>query len=115
MCFYDQRTWECGYWKWDRFRMQCHKEYRTGETCGLKLVYESKKAGTQCKVCDAIDKKQRKYQKKANDMDRWKNDSSQWANYEAAEADAAKIHDEWTQLIAEHNEVTQMGRRENMG
>ncbi|KAH7027988.1 uncharacterized protein B0I36DRAFT_246329 [Microdochium trichocladiopsis] len=111
MCFYDQKTWGCGYWKWAGFRQQCPKEYRTGETCGLKLVYESTIVGAQCKVCDAIDKKKRKYQKKTNDMARWKDDPAQWANYETAEADAAKIYDEWTQLIAEHNEVTMVRRR----
>lgn len=77
----------------------------------MKLVYESTSVGVQCKVCDAIDKKKRKYQKKANDMARWKDDPSQWANYETAEADAAKIHEEWSQLIAEHNEVTMMTSR----
>ncbi|KAL2075906.1 hypothetical protein VTL71DRAFT_849, partial [Oculimacula yallundae] len=37
MCFYDSITRDCGCTKWHHFRLHCYKEYRIGETCGLKL------------------------------------------------------------------------------
>ena len=61
MCYFDQTRWSCGYWRWGHFRQQCNKEYRMGETCGLKLVYETRVESDVCKLCHDTEKKQRRY------------------------------------------------------
>jgi hypothetical protein len=71
MCYFEQTRWACGYWKWGNFRQQCNSEYRTGETCGLKLVYDTTEQPGQCKICDQIDKKSRRLEKMNQDIRRW--------------------------------------------
>ncbi|KAH7240379.1 uncharacterized protein BKA55DRAFT_119558 [Fusarium redolens] len=44
MCFYDLVVWKCGYWRWGKFRERCHKEYRTGETCGNETCVRAPKS-----------------------------------------------------------------------
>ncbi|KAH6646816.1 hypothetical protein BKA67DRAFT_580643 [Truncatella angustata] len=57
MCFYDQTVWACGFWKWGSFRSQCTKEYRIGETCGMKLVWSTDIQEAECITCNNISKK----------------------------------------------------------
>jgi hypothetical protein len=57
MCFYDLVVWDCGYWKWGKFRRRCYKEDRTGETCGMRLAFERRNQQTHCKLCNQITKK----------------------------------------------------------
>ncbi|KAB5566904.1 hypothetical protein GE09DRAFT_1056376 [Coniochaeta sp. 2T2.1] len=40
-------VWAYGSWQWGTFRQQCPKESRTGETCGLKLVYSPSNSTSQ--------------------------------------------------------------------
>lgn len=74
MCFYDQKIWSCGFWKWGTFRQQCHKEHRIGYTCGLKLVYEAVSENSVCILCKAIARKRRRLSKMAADIDRWQHE-----------------------------------------
>ncbi|KAI1435460.1 hypothetical protein GGR50DRAFT_322196 [Xylaria sp. CBS 124048] len=76
MCFFEQTRWNCGFWRWGHFREQCNKEYRTGETCGLKFVYNTIREADNCKLCKDIEKKQRKYSKLSSDIKRWSTESS---------------------------------------
>lgn len=73
MCYYYQTRWRCGYWRWGKFRMQCNKEYRIGETCGLKLMYERHDVASKCKLCGEMERKRRRYDKMARDVERWRN------------------------------------------
>ncbi|KAM5528208.1 hypothetical protein FOXYSP1_19477 [Fusarium oxysporum f. sp. phaseoli] len=63
MCYYDQILWACGNWRWDRFREQCNKEHRIGETCGLKLVYGRQDQAAKCNLCTQISSKKRRIEK----------------------------------------------------
>ncbi|KAI0136511.1 hypothetical protein BJ170DRAFT_14852 [Xylariales sp. AK1849] len=74
MCYYDQTRWVCGYWRWGHFRQQCTKEHRTGETCGLKLVYNTNNETGVCKLCRDIQKKQLKLDKLRVDILRWQHE-----------------------------------------
>ncbi|KAG7110195.1 hypothetical protein HYQ45_017662 [Verticillium longisporum] len=69
MCYFYQTRWTCGYWRWGQFKQQCNKEYRTGETCGLKLVYTTVQEADRCKLCHDIDKKNRRILKMTTDID----------------------------------------------
>lgn len=51
MCFYDIIRFTCGDWKWGHFRQHCNREYRTGETCGMKLVMQTLPVQQECKHC----------------------------------------------------------------
>lgn len=82
MCYFDQTRWSCGYWRWGHFRQQCNKEYRMGETCGLKLVYETKVEADMCKLCHDTEKKQRRYDKMYRDVQRWQREGNRNATIE---------------------------------
>ncbi|KAH7093611.1 hypothetical protein FB567DRAFT_610181 [Paraphoma chrysanthemicola] len=71
MCFFDQHRFSCGDWKWGHFRHHCAKEYRMGETCGLKLVMETIPTATKCKLCDKIDTKMRRRAAEVDRIRRW--------------------------------------------
>lgn len=91
MCYFDQVRWTCGLWKWGNFRQQCTKEYRTGETCGLKLVFDTAYKPEQCKTCDQIARKKRRIQKMENDIERWRKEGNRRATIEKTEYDIADI------------------------
>lgn len=71
MCFFDQRVWCCGFWRWGAFRQQCTKERRIGHTCGLKLVHEVDYETNSCTLCAVIARKRRRLAKMAADTLRW--------------------------------------------
>ncbi|KAK8112517.1 hypothetical protein PG984_013043 [Apiospora sp. TS-2023a] len=91
MCYFQQTRWSCGWWRWGHFKQQCPKEYRTGETCGMKLVYETTFEEDRCKICKDIDKKQRKYTKLQSDIYRWQREGNRSATIERAERDIMDV------------------------
>jgi hypothetical protein len=104
MCYFEQTRWDCGYWKWGNFRQQCTKEYRTGETCGLKLIYNTTLQSGQCRMCDQIAKKQRRVRKMVADIDRWRREGGRSATIEKTEQDIQEIQEQIASLQASHNE-----------
>ena len=76
MCYYTQKRWGCGYWKWLNFHHQCEREYRIGETCGLRLVEAVYDQGPKCKICLEIETKTRKIEKMDQDLLRWYNEGN---------------------------------------
>jgi len=75
MCFYDQIQFSCGDYKWGLFRQHCTKEYRTGETCGMKLVMENCPTSEKCKLCQKMDLKLLRIEKERETLRRWKTES----------------------------------------
>ncbi|KAK3401565.1 hypothetical protein B0T20DRAFT_475685 [Sordaria brevicollis] len=104
MCYFEQTLWSCGYWKWGNFRQQCNKEYRTGETCGLKLVYETVFVSTPCKICEQITKKTRRVRKMAEDIARWEREGNRRATIEKTEQDIAGVQSQIDELWRSHQE-----------
>jgi len=86
MCFFDQIVHECGDYKWGCFRQHCAKEYRTGETCGMKLVMASYPVAGNCKICDKISTKWNRRNKEVDRIKRWEREGgkSRKASIEAA-------------------------------
>jgi len=74
MCFYDQQIFTCGDHKWGRFRAHCNKEYRTGETCGMKLIFESSRVGTKCQMCKKHEVIWRKIAQAHERVQRWESE-----------------------------------------
>ncbi|SMY19676.1 unnamed protein product [Zymoseptoria tritici ST99CH_1A5] len=58
-------------WKWGNFRQHCQKEYRTGETCGMKMIYNTMLLAEKCPSCEKIEKKLRRRDKAMSDWKRW--------------------------------------------
>ncbi|KAI1318026.1 hypothetical protein F5Y16DRAFT_392364 [Xylariaceae sp. FL0255] len=92
MCFFDQICWSCGNWRWGSFREKCIREHRTGETCGLKFVYNTTRKVDVCKLCKGIAKKQRKYNKFESDVSRWLTETNRTATIEKAQKDMFDIN-----------------------
>ncbi|KAJ2890467.1 hypothetical protein MKZ38_001851 [Zalerion maritima] len=107
MCYFEQTRWSCGYWKWGHFRQQCNKEYRMGETCGLKLVWETIYLQNPCKLCDDIAKKRRRIDKLEMDIARWQSEGNRRATIEKASADWQDIQNQISRMWDQHMERTQ--------
>ena len=102
MCYFEQTRWVCGYWKWGNFRQQCTKEYRTGETCGLKLVYDTNYHPTRCKLCDQIDKKERRWNKMMADVERWRREGNRKATIAKTEDDMEEVRMQINKIWNDH-------------
>lgn len=81
-----------------------------GETCGMKLVYDTTVVQGKCRLCDGIDKKLRRYDKTKNDFNRWNEDP-------ARKASAAKAYEEMKVLADEIKTLQHdiQTRRQNVG
>ncbi|EED11438.1 conserved hypothetical protein [Talaromyces stipitatus ATCC 10500] len=71
MCFYDQKIFACGDWKWTQFAHQCSYENRTGETCGLKMINMARYDSNDCRICKKIQTKIRRRQRELQRLQRW--------------------------------------------
>ncbi|KAL7622150.1 hypothetical protein AAE478_007652 [Parahypoxylon ruwenzoriense] len=103
MCYFEQTRWTCGYWRWGHFRQQCTKEYRTGETCGLKLVYCTNQETDSCKLCKDIEKKQRKFNKLQSDIYRWQREGNRTATIEKAQKDMGEVDEAIHNMLQQHH------------
>ncbi|KAJ5525397.1 hypothetical protein N7494_012047 [Penicillium frequentans] len=72
MCFYNQKRFSCGDWSWTSFAHRCNYEYRTGETCGMKLVNLTENEPTKCRICEKIETKFRRRSAEVDRLERWK-------------------------------------------
>jgi len=73
-----------------------------GETCGLKLVYETKSEADVCKLCHDIEKKQRRYDKMHRDVQRWQNMANRAATVERTCAEMQDVLGQIYRLSQEH-------------
>lgn len=72
MCFYNQKRFSCGDWSWTSFAHRCNYEYRTGETCGMRLVNITEFEPTKCRLCEKIDTKYRRRSAEIERLSRWR-------------------------------------------
>ncbi|EGU72179.1 hypothetical protein FOPG_19447 [Fusarium oxysporum f. sp. conglutinans race 2 54008] len=103
MCYFEQTRWACGYWRWGHFRQQCNKEYRMGETCGLKLVYGTKTEEDVCKLCHDTEKKQGRYDKMYRDVQRWQREGNRNATIERTCAEMQEVLGQIYRMREEHD------------
>ena len=105
MCFYEQYVYQCRDWKWGNFRQHCQAEYRTGETCGMKMIWLSRDLPDKCKLCLKIDAKYRRRAKHYEDLARWNKDKHRYqASMEKAVRDIKALENEIAQLVAEKDD-----------
>ncbi|KAL2133656.1 hypothetical protein VTI74DRAFT_1971 [Chaetomium olivicolor] len=104
MCFFERIQFQCGSWKWGRFREQCNKEYRIGETCGLKLVSLTRDETRDCGACIKLAKKERRLKKMTMDIERWRQEGDRPATVERIEREANALRCAISLLRKQHLE-----------
>jgi len=111
MCFYEQHLFACGDFKWGHFRQHCNREYRTGETCGMKLVYSTSPLSQKCRICDKIDTKLRRRNAEKDRINRWRREGGKFrASIEKSEDTIKQLEREIMELGQERrSRSTYMG------
>lgn len=94
MCFYNLEQYLCLDTKWTDFKSHCNKEYRFGETCGMKLVYQKINVPRKCSRCTAVDIKLRKREKLVDQISRWQREGRCPASVEKATSDIAALDEQ---------------------
>jgi hypothetical protein len=108
MCFYERIDFLCGDHRWGTMRQQCPREYRTGESCrGVKLSHDDyiNKVNKQCPLCEALEVKERKYQKEYACVQRWQEQQREGLRREASIEKASET------LRELQREITDLNRR----
>lgn len=103
MCFFDQTQYVCGCAKWNNFRQHCTKEYRTGETCGMKLVFASYPSEESCSICKKMATKQRRIEKEESNIRRWRKEKNRNASIGKAQEAIEDLEREMYQLEVERS------------
>lgn len=75
-----------------------------GETCGLKLVFETLYDEGKCKVCTDIERKLRRLSKLKADIERWTREGDRTATLEKAYADRSEIEEALQRMYNQHKE-----------
>jgi hypothetical protein len=101
MCFYEMFRFECGDWKWGNFKQHCNKEYRMGETCGMKLVQDTYHQQSKCRLCEKYDTKLRKREAECQRIKRWEAEGKNPASVEKAYATVHSLDEEIRNLYSE--------------
>ena len=105
MCFYEQYVYACRDWKWGNFRQHCQAEYRIGETCGMKMVYQALGLPDKCKLCLKIEAKERRRAKHIDDYNRWRREPKRYqASIEKALGDIKVLEGEINGLKSEKHD-----------
>lgn len=73
-----------------------------GETCGLKLVYETLSDPDVCRICRDTEKKQRRYNKMYNDIQRWQREGDRKATIERTYGEMHDVIAQINRLNEEH-------------
>jgi hypothetical protein len=93
MCYYDTITYACGDWKWGNCRQQCDREYRMGETCGMRLVYENTPEEKHCKICMKLATKRGRMDKECRRYQTWQTEGRLKSLSATVEKTLREIHE----------------------
>lgn len=103
MCFYDQTIYACHDFKWGNFRAHCQKEYRIGETCGMKLVYQVHHLEEKCRLCQKLSTKKKRVKQELERVTRWKKEGGKRASIEKALDTVEQLEGEIQALVDDRN------------
>lgn len=70
----------------------------------MKLVYDTNYMPGNCKLCDQIEKKERRYNKMAQDVERWRREGNRKATIEKTEYDMEEVRMAIEKIWGEHQE-----------
>ncbi|KIM94813.1 hypothetical protein OIDMADRAFT_134927 [Oidiodendron maius Zn] len=92
MCFFDQKVFQCGDWKWGLRRQACPKATAAGDSCSIKLIMNSQYTSELCSICRNIETKRRRIRRLEANVKRWsENAQSLKASIEIAKQDIRSI------------------------
>lgn len=74
-----------------------------GETCGLKLVYDTRREGDICKLCHDTEKKQRRLDKMYRDVERWHREGNRRATIERTNGEIREVSEQIYRMREEHH------------
>ena len=74
--YYERIDYRCGDFKWGNMKLRCERQPRMGETCGAKLADTEnlQRRDQDCRICEDIQTKTRRYKKELDNVARWKSD-----------------------------------------
>jgi hypothetical protein len=104
MCFFDFISLACGCWKWGHFRQHCGKEHRTGEVCGMRLIWNIIQGDEKCNICIKIEPKERVIRREEQNIIRWELEGGWSANIERAQNTVFKCKEQLGRLLLERDE-----------
>lgn len=73
-----------------------------GETCGLKLVYETSYEKEKCRLCHDIEKKVRRFEKMERDIHRWRREGGRSATIERTTSEMHEVGGQIERMKADH-------------
>ena len=110
MCFFDQKVFKCGDWKWGVWREGCWKSPQKGDSCGIMLIMSSQFVEDLCGSCLKIETKRRHIRKLEEKIQRWSKEPNRTASIDMAKQDihnfAIEIADLDTGRIIRNNGFT---------
>lgn len=78
-----------------------------GETCGLKLIYQTHYERKICRLCQRIDAKNRRLTKMKADIQRWEAEGDRPATIERTRAILKSVQYDVEKLLQEHSQMDQ--------
>jgi nucleoside phosphorylase len=78
-----------------------------GETCGLKLIYETNQKFDTCQLCQDDEKKQRRYEKMYRDVQRWQREGNRNATIERTSGEMRDVLEQIHRIGEEHKDRLQ--------
>jgi hypothetical protein len=81
--------------------MHCNREYRAGESCGIKLAATTKEEPTKCPYCEKADKKLRQRELQADRLVRWQREGRNPASVVKCLDSIKKLDAEISRLYSE--------------
>jgi len=78
-----------------------------GETCGLKLVFDTRIEDDICKLCHDTEKKQRRYDKMYRDVQRWQREGNRTATIERTCDEMQDVLDQIYRMKEDHGQRLQ--------
>ena len=114
MCYFERTDFACGDHKWGNMKMQCAREWRTGETCGARLFHDNfvNKSPNICRICADIQVKLRRMKKEEENLARWKREAHRFgASIEKAESERETLRTQINELNGRRTSIAEFGVR----
>ena len=113
MCYFARTNFKCGDWRWGNMKLQCPREHRRGEQCGLRFLHDENllELDEDCKICQEIAVKKRKLQRENANIERWTREGSKLMasihkariEVEILQSKIANLEDQRPSVIAKNN------------
>lgn len=80
MCFYDQKVFGCGDYRWGNLQQRCHENDQNRESCESKQVFRTIVINTKCETCQEIEQWYQSLMIETEFMGRWQRQGNEYSN-----------------------------------